>query len=263
MTDIKSKLKGSQGGSDFVKLPILKTYSVKEVNGEPMFLYWNKEKEENETTDNIFSKGIYIGGAMRLTAYDDNLGAKGGNFFSNYYFNRESVVLFKPGKTTTVACKGNMDEVEKWIASNTTSKIAKKKWCFFILTKNGLVEVQTNLSIAIDHIKKFKDPLTEKYCILTPAMFTPDTKDISNSCKQMLGKFATKNPPAYASLSVDEMISEDDFDNWGAVECIDTYNAWKKQISTTPDKTEHKEPDTEIPDDYLPPDMNPDYERIP
>lgn len=233
---IKEKLSASQGGNNqFVQLPLKYSFSMAEdEQSETAFKSWNKETEQNEFYYEPL-KGIYIGGAMKLSAYDDNLGSKGGNYFSSHYVNKENIVLFEPGKTIKRVCQGNMEEIEKWIATNTTSRAPRKKWCIFLLTEQGLVEVQTNITIAIDQLKKNKEAISERYVILVPTLYSPDN-DLSKSCKEMLGKFATKNPPKYASLSTGELITEMDFENWDTENVIETFKEWKKQkasIQTT------------------------------
>ncbi len=242
---IKGKLKSSQGSqSDYVKLPIVQIYKLKEHENEPVFSVYDKEE-----TKDVFSKepitGIYIGSAMKMSSFDDNIGKNGGQFFSSYYFNKERIVLFKPGKTLEKVITGTMEEVEAWIASNTTSGKPNKKRCFFVLTAEGLVEIQTNLSISIDQEKKNKEALSEKYIILTPATYSKTDKNVGIKTHEILGKLAVKNPPNYANITVGELISEEDFEKWGADEVIEAFAKWKEQNTKTPEKatiTQEEEP---------------------
>lgn len=243
----KDKLKASQGGSgNFVKLPIAVSFSLGEDGGGVYFKSYDTEKQENVFLDKPIT-GMYIGGAMKLSAYDDNIGSKGGNVFSAHYFTKENITLFKPGKTVEKVCVGNMDVIEKWIAENTTSRVAKKKWCFMILTKDGLIEVQTNMVIAIDQLKKNKEGISERYVTLTPTLYTPKT-DISKSAHDYLGKFAKKNPPKFAYLTLGAFISEDDFNNWNAEAAINAFTKYKAQQSK-PDKIE-VQPTADPPHDH-------------
>ena len=250
---IKDKLRGSQGSSsDYVKLPIVQIYKLKEVDKNPVFAVYDKEEKKD-----VFSKepitGIYIGSAMKMSSFDDNIGKNGGQFFSSYYFNKEKIVLFKPGKTLEKAIVGNMDEVEAWIANNTTSGKPNKKRCFFILTAEGLIEVQTNLSISIDQEKKYKDALSEKYIILIPAQYSKTDKNVGLKTHEILGKLAIKNPPCYACISVGELITEEDFETWGADEVIETFTKWKEQNTKTPEKVVPQNEDAPQENDAPPP----------
>lgn len=226
---IREKLGASQGGqTSFVKLPTVHSWSVAEdEDGNIVFKRWDKTLEKNILSEHPL-EGIYIGGAMKLSAFDDNLGSSGGNYFSSHYVNKENIVLFRPGKKIESVAKGNIEVIEKWIATNTTARSPRKKWCFFVLTEDGLIEIQSNITIAIDQLKRHKEAIKENYAHFTPSLYD-ETSDLTKSCKEMLGKFAKKNPPKYAYLQASELISIEDWEGWEAEETIKIFAEWKKQ----------------------------------
>lgn len=229
MSSIKDKLKASQGGGNALPtLNIVQRISLKEINGNVVFSRWDKDKKENVEVPSPI-QGILIGQAMEATSYSDNLGSKGGNYTSSYYFtNADNIALFAPtSKGYEVVCKGNMEAIEAYVKKESTGNL-KKRQVLFVLTEDGLVAVSTNLSIAIDQIRTHKDALTERYIVLEPDLFNEKDETISKKAKEYLGKFRTKNPPKFAAISVGELISENDFDVFGTTSVIEEYRAWKE-----------------------------------
>jgi len=217
MSTIKDALRTSQGsGNALPQLNIAKRISLKEIGGEVVFSYYDKEIKENVEYPSPIV-GILIGQAMEASSYSDNLGSKGGNYTSSYYFtNNDTIALFAhTPKGYEVVHKGNMEAIEAYIKKESTGNL-KKKQVLFILTAEGLIAVSTNLSIAIDQVRTNKEELSEKYLVLTPMLF------------EYLGKFRQKNPPKYAEISTGKFISELDFDKWGAPKMIAEYKAWKE-----------------------------------
>jgi len=230
MTSIKDRLSKSQGAGNAVpKLEIAARIKLKEdATGKATFVTWDNEKKEDTLIDPPI-KGILIGQAMEASSYSDNLGSKGGNYTSSYYFrNDESIALFAPSpKGYAIVAKGAMPVIEEYITKNSTS-ILKKRQVLFVLTEDGLVAVTTNLSIAIDQITAHKEELQEKYVLLNPQTFFEADTTISKKAKEYLGKFRQKNPPKYAAITVGDFISEEDFNNWKAESVIDEYMKWKE-----------------------------------
>lgn len=237
MSSYKEKLKASQGNSrEFTKLPIVESYQIKEHpdTKEPLFLRW--DKEAGEKGEHVYLKGsvegVMIGNAMRMYAFDDELGKNGGNYFSDYYFNKDEVTLFKPGDKIVKAVKGNLEEVIEWIAGNTTSRMAKKKVCIFLQTLDGLIEVQSNITIFIDQLKTCRrqaqsmDVFLERMMILTPSVWTPES-NVTKKAVDILGRFITKNPPKFADMVIGQPVPETWSEKLGEV--ADLFIKWKKE----------------------------------
>lgn len=229
----KAELQESQGqASAFPKLNIAYKIDLKESNGQAVFSTFNKDTKENNIVDSPI-QGIFIGAGMQMSSYSDNLGVRGGNYMSDYYFSNKNIVLFAPAsKGYEVVCKGSSDYVEAYINRKSTSN-PKKKQVLFILNESGLIAVITNLSIAIDQLTKNKEALGEKYIILSPQIFKESSQTISKKAKEYLGKFRTKNPPKYAEISVGEFITEKDWNDWNASEVIKQFKAFKEYKSGT------------------------------
>ncbi len=228
MSDFKNKLKQSQGGgSQYPKLPVVHTVELKEAGSDVEFQIYDKDqKVDVKYADEI--SGILIGTAMQVSSYSDNLGRNGGQYKSDFYVNNKNVVLFAPtANGYKVVSKGTMDEVEKYINENSTGT-AKKRQVIFVLTPAGLLAVVTNLSIAIDQIGKHRESLTENQIVLTAKLFDEKDESISKKAKEFLGKFRTKNPPKYASVSVGQPITEELWNELGADYTIEQFTSWKK-----------------------------------
>lgn len=229
MSNIKEKLKESQGGGNAApKLNLYQRIAIKDNNGIPCFTVYDKDQKANVIIEAPI-KGILIGQAMEASSYSDNLGSKGGNYTSSYYFtNNDKIALFAPtSKGYDVVCSGNMEEIEAFIKKESTGNL-KKKQVLFVLNENGLIAVTTNLSIAIDQIRTNKEALSECYIILNPQLFAEDDTTITKKAKEYLGKFRTKNPPKYAAITVGELITEDDFQKWNTDNAIAEYALWKE-----------------------------------
>lgn len=229
MTSIKEKLQSSQGSANNIpKLDILHRITLKENNGEVYFAVWDKAEKVNVQFP-VPIEGILIGQAMEAISYSDNLGSKGGNYTSSHYFtNNDAVALFAPSaKGYDVVHKGNMASIEAFVKENSTGNL-KKKQVLFVLTQEGLLAISTNLTIAIDQIKTNKEALSERYVILHPQLYNATDKTISARAKGFLGKLVKTNPPKFATISVGELISEEDFTDWKAEEMIANYSKWKE-----------------------------------
>lgn len=242
MADFRDKLKESQGqASTFVKLPIVRTYDMKLVDGTVVFQYWNKAEEKNEGIT-FPIEGMYIGSAMMFNIFDDNLGRDGGSYISSHYFDRNQVSIFKPEKGTYVRVyQGDLDGAEKF-AGNTTGKQLKKKMCLFVLNEAGLMEIRTNIAIAIENMGKIKDGLSSNYIVLTPELYSPTDTTIAKRVHEILGKLAKGNPPRFARVTLGEPLREEDFNDWGASELVDMYKAYKAQQMAAPKPKAQEQP---------------------
>lgn len=227
--DVKERLKASQGSNrESLKLNITRYLKMGlDEDKNSSFVSYDKDEKKNEHDTNSLT-GVYLGSCMKGSAYDDNLGSNGGQYQSDYHFNNEHIVLFKPTATKfEIAAKGTKDEVEAWAATNTTGGF-KRKLVLFIATPEGIVEVQTNMSIGFGQLKKFKNDLTDNMIVLTPQIYSENNKDIDAASKKILGKLAKKNPPCYASISIGDPIDEMVIDTFNLGEVIDEFIAWKE-----------------------------------
>lgn len=228
MFNPKEALSQSQGtGESFPKLNIVRRIDLKEHDGTPIFSMYDKESKTNVPV-NAPIKGILIGQAMQMSSYSDNLGSKGGNYQSDYYLNNDNITLFAPSaKGYGIVAKGTKEDVEAFITKESTG-LPKKKQILFVLTNIGLIAVATNLSISIDQINQLKDALKEKYIVLNPNIYNKDSKTISKRAKEYLGKFASKNPPKFAEITVGELITESDWEQWNAPATINEFFVWRE-----------------------------------
>jgi len=221
----KEKLKESQGDEkSFPKITTELNLILKENNGRPAFSFWDKDKEENVYSENPIS-GVLIGKCMVASIYDDALGMKGGTYRSTYYLtNKDEIALF--GNGGKIEVKGTIDELNAF-ANECTGNLSKKQ-VLFVMTTNGLIGVTTNITLAIGQFNSFdKDIFSEKEIVLTPKIYDPNDDSITPKTKKFLGKFASINPPKYASISVGKDIEGVD----GLEDAIDMFIEWKKYIS--------------------------------
>jgi hypothetical protein len=249
MSNFKDKLKESQGSnSNFPKMQIVSVIEMKEddLTKLPIFARYDKVAEVYVEVPAPI-KGIYIGSAIQMSSYSDNLGSKGGNYKSDYYFDNKKITLFAPqAKGYEKVAQGTKEEVSAYIDKNSTSK-AKVRAVMFIATEGGLVAVITNMTIAIDQTNKVKELLSEKVIILNPAKFFEADETISKKAKEYLGKFREKNPPKYAKVVVGEDITQELFDSLNADKHIEDFKKFKEfktgsaEVKPTEIATVHEE----------------------
>lgn len=228
----KEQLKQSQGQSrNFIDLPLTAVYKIGEHDGSAAFIRYDKETKENiALLESI--EGVMIGGAMKLFAFDDGLGSKGGNYFSDYYFDKNTVKILKPGERVEIVYKGDLEGATNWIASNTTSRVPKKRWCIFLFTSSGLVEVQTNMTIYFDQVKRLKqeqknpDIFLDNVIRLEAKEYSGED-NISKKALSILGKFIKKNPPKYADITLGDTIDPELGEQ--LIDVSQTFVEWKKQ----------------------------------
>lgn len=229
MTNYRDKLKESQGeGSDIPRLDVDLHLEMKQSpNGKSSFRWWDGEKKQAMHSTKPIT-GILIGAAMVAEGFSRDLGNKGGTYKTSFYFTKkDSVALFGDGR---VAAKGTMEEIENWVSMNTSEKKLSKKRVLFIKTKQGFVAIATNLSLAIDNIKKFDRETFLDYAItLTPQLYAPDDTAISQNChEKYLGPLAATNPPTFAVISKGEAITDEMAAELNIEPFIDMYKAFKK-----------------------------------
>lgn len=242
----KDKLKKSQRGNfnDAPKLTIAYNFDIKEhpTNGKICFSFWDKAEEEEEKTQKFSSKsitGIFLGAALKLTAFSQELGKNGGTYYTSIYFkNTDIVTLFAPGNDGKSIKKfsGNIEAVKSFLVNSRCQP--KVHRCLYMLTKNGLAKIETNVTIAIDQLNKIEKELTEKKITLTPMLFDPESKTISKRGKEFLSKLAIKNPPKYAEITLGSEITDQEAEEWGIEAAIDEFVAWKEYKETSGNATD-------------------------
>jgi hypothetical protein len=229
MSNWRDNLKNAQSaGSKIPRLDIVKTLSMSETDGKEIaFSYWDKEAEENKYIKTPIT-GVFIGKALRCSVFDDNYGKKGAYYSSALYLSNSRIAMFSPSKDLFV---GSKDDVEKWLIEKGVGDSLKVKMCLLIATKSGLIEVRTNTSIAIDQFNAFgQDVFLDNKVILTPSLYVESDPMISKKAKNYLGKFASKNPPKYASISIGDKITDDDVVAYNVDKHAEDYILWKEFI---------------------------------
>lgn len=244
----KERLKESQGGmGDIPKLNIVYNFDVREnpLNKAEVVFTWY-EKKEGDTEGSLKTtkkpiEGIFIGAAMRMDAFSPDLGKKGGNYFTSIYFkNSDIVVLMQPGPMgrpekvkdrSGKEVKGNIAEIESFLGS--VKCTPKKHRVLYVLTSAGLVKVETNVSISIDHMKRIDKQLTDNKIKLVPKLYSIGDSEISEKTKEILSAFAAKNPPKYAAISLGGEITDEEAEEWKLIEVLDEFMVWKKWKEST------------------------------
>jgi hypothetical protein len=234
MTDRRQRMKAAQGsGQDFIKLDIARRYDIKDEGGVIAFRTYDKEEGKSSFSTKPI-RGVLLGSANIMTAFDDDLGSKGGTYTSTPYFtNSDNIAIMAGDKGGYKAYfRGTVADAELWINANTTSQRATKRKVLYLLNMQGIVSIETNMTIAIDQMGQMRDSLLDNFVKLTPAIYNPDEPDISKRAQEFLGKFAKKNPPKYAKIELDKPISDE---AWAALNgdgVLDQFLAWQKSIKT-------------------------------
>lgn len=226
----KDRLQNAQGTKDAApKLGVVMHLEIKKNENKdnaPGFVYSKKNETTGDWENKFIHKpisGIYLGHAMRLTIFDDELGKNGGSYNSDYYWDSKNIKLFNP-IDKKVEVQGDMEEIVKFAARCTGN--ASKKQVIFLLTKQGIITITTNLSIAIDQLGNIsKDDKVSKMITLTPSLFS-DESAVSNRAKGFLGKFVKKNPPLFADIKVGKEITDEDADIYRIEHYLDIFTTW-------------------------------------
>lgn len=243
----KDSLKKSQNQSgERPRLDLTYIFETKgDDGGTPCFRYWDKEACENKYIHNPIN-GIFIGSAMKLSIFDDS-DSKGMSYNSDYYFSNNKIALFNPfSKDRRPVVSGTKEDIEKF-AADLTGNIKKCK-TIFLYTKQGLVEISTNLTIAIDQLSVDTNTFLDNEIILTPALYDPEDETISAGAKKWLGKFAPKNPPKYANITIGDHITltpEEEKILVGIVENFDKWCEFKKSFTSKTDANVENKPEPE------------------
>ena len=229
MSSFRDRLKQGQGTqNESPKLGAKYHFEMKKNearNNEVGFAYSVKGEDGKYTTKFMHKpiEGIFLGTAMRLFAYSDDLGKSGGTYKSDYYWNSKHIKVYDP-VSRKVAVEGAMEDVEKFCATAAEGKPSKRQ-VIFMITKQGIITVTTNLSIAIDQLGGIKRELLDKKLVLTPELFS-ETSNVSSNAQSYLGKFIKKNPPLFANATLGGEISDKDVVDYDAEVHLDNYKTW-------------------------------------
>lgn len=230
----KDKLKqAQQTGIDRPKIELSYFFRMKEdEKGRVAFNYYDKDKDKEK--DVFIVKplmGMHIGTAMTMEAYSDDLGSKGGTYRSTYYFNKSHKMgVLAPTKGGFgIVHQGTAEEIESFMQQKSGGAVHKRAVLFILTQKGDLIGVQTNLAIAIDQLKKVKDKTLDYMITLTPSLYGKDA-NVTANCDKILGKFAAKNPPKYADISVGDAIDEAWVDSIDGETFIDMFTEYKKYV---------------------------------
>lgn len=242
----KDRLKQSQRGNfnEAPKLTIVYNFDVKEnpKNNKVCFSFWDKSEDEEVKTQKFSSRditGIFLGAALKMTAFSSELGKNGGTYFTSIYFkNSDIITLFAPGADGKSIKKfsGNIEAVKSFLVNSRCQP--KVHRCLYLLTNLGLVKVETNVTIAIDQMNRVEKELSDRLMVLTPMLYDPDGKTISKRGKDYLSKLAVKNPPKYAEISLGSEITDQQAEEWGLEAAIDEFMAWKEFKEKTGNATD-------------------------
>lgn len=222
MSNWKDKVK-SLGRKSSPKLEIARRVSVKMNDGVPMFVEYDKDSKTNVWSSDAM-EGVLLGNCMIMEAFSDTLGRNGGTYRSDYFFRKDRVVLYGNGEKVVA---GTADEIDAWVAKNTSEKGAKKRMVMFVLTKEGVVAITTNMTLGIDSVNGVGDKAQSNFVMVIPKVFSNSDKGIGRKAKEVLGKLAAKNPPAYASLEVGHEISDDFANKTNLGDVIDQFVEWR------------------------------------
>jgi hypothetical protein len=237
MGQLQDRLKKAQRGNagNAPRLNIVKQLEIRVNDGKPAFHWYNPETKEDEyTTESI--GGVFINAAIKITAFDRYLLAKGGTCFTSLYFsNADNVVLFEPTATGVKKVMTGTPIAIKEKLATIPGVQAKVSRILFILNESGLLAIKTNISIAIDQMKKYETDLGEKMIILTPTEYDINDPDISKVCKEKhLGALAATNKPKYAKITMGDALDEDILESLNVIDVIDNFTAWREYKGINP-----------------------------
>jgi hypothetical protein len=248
MSNWKDKVK-TLGRKSAPKIEIASRVSVKMHDGKPMFVKYDKENKTNEYSDTPI-EGVLLGNCMIMEAFSDTLGRNGGTYRSDYFFKKDRVTMYGNGEKVFA---GTADEVDAWVAKNTSEKGAKKRMVMFVLTKNGIVAITTNMTLGIDSINGVGEKSQSNFVMVIPKLFSNSDKSVGRKAKEVLGKLAAKNPPSYASLSVGDEITDGFANATNLGDVIDQFVEWRNYKLSA---TKQSEPDQEEPTPTVVEDTN-------
>ena len=241
MSTAKERLKDSQRGqgSNIPRLNIVKQLEIRDYEGKPAFHWFDtstKPGTDVYTTESF--GGVYVNSAQRITAFDRNLGVKGGSYFSTYYFSNQDIVVLMAQNVRGGVDKimsGTPVAIKEYIVSHFPGVQPKVSKILFVLNTDGLYAIKTNISLAIDQFNRLQDEFGERMMILTPTEYDPADADISKMCKEKhLGPLADKNRPKYAKITLGPEISDEMLEELGIDDVLANFKAWREYKGTNP-----------------------------
>jgi len=225
--DLKQAQSGGEGGS-YPKLNISTYLDVKESGSGTAFKYYVKEEKINKYIKAPIS-GVLIGKGFKCSAFDDNYGANGGTFKSSMYLSNKNITMFSPSGKDRMT--GSKEDISNWLISQKIGDKVSVKMCLLVATRRGLIEIQTNASIAIDQLNNdIGEASFDHMMSFTPTVYSPETPGLKKA-KEHLGKFAATNPPKYASMAIGELITDAYAEEVNIEKFAKEFEVWKKFVT--------------------------------
>lgn len=192
--------------------------------GQIAFSYWDKEAKLKKFSTNKM-EGALIGSAMKLSAYDASIGKNGGTITSSTFFNyKDKGVAFSEGSKII---EGVMADVKAFILQQSGG--CKTLRVYYVLTQKGVYEIATNISFSILETSRLEpNVFASNMAVLTPTEYNPDDPQFDKTFQKILGPFASKNRPKYASISPSMPITDAFAEATQLEMYIDKYNEWKE-----------------------------------
>lgn len=235
----KDNMKEAQGDSakQAPKLHVDHYLQLKNIDNKPSFVMF-VDGERKATSKPI--EGAIVGIFLRMSAFDDNLGSKGGTYRSTLYNRKaDNIAIFDINGRKTFG--GTAEEGEKWLAENSTEGRAKKDQVLLITNDNGVYSVENNLTLGIDSLNLSKAYRYDHTIKFVPTLYSPDDTEISERAKQYLGKFAKNNPPTFVKFYKGKEITDDMAEKWGLEDKLETVKAMKEYMADTPETSNEEE----------------------
>lgn len=224
----------SGGQGEIPRLPIDIRLTMKEnpTTGKPSFALWDKENKVDKFGANPL-KGLLIGFAMIMRAFDETLGKFGLTITSAPYVSKDNIVIFDP-QTNKKLAQGTKEEITLTIAAKYPHAdkpgvgVLLYLYTFPAKGQPGkLYEIATNSTLAFDGMKQHQKDLVDNYTILIPTLYDTADLTITGKAHEGLGKFAKKNPPKYAKITIGERIPDELYDTKEVSEILDAWDTWK------------------------------------
>lgn len=235
----KDLLNQSQGQSKSFATFQRTRVSIKDIDKKYFFTTYNKETKSHDTLK--APQGVFMGTAMAFDCFDPGFPPKGGTYRSAPYFSKkDTITLFDP--TGKVAKRGSYEEIEKHLNDNHVP--VKKKMLIYLATEDGVLEIESNISVTIDLTSQHRDKLKTNIVKLTPTLLDVKGGDVSKKTVDILGKLAMRNPPKYAKFEFGPEITDSYANSIGLEDKLKSFIAWKSD--TNPVKDEPAKVETKI-----------------
>lgn len=218
-------------GSDKQKVPSPFSKKIKLVkeNNVAKFQYYDKETTSNKILEETTLDGVIIDNAMQLSVFDPSFGGNGGEWYSKFYFSKESVVLFNPkGKMEK---EGTMADIEKFITEKGMGKPKKRVHLFFLTEKYGLLDIASHAGLTFSMLEKVKN-YKKQIISLKASVYNKLDPDISKKTVDSMGSLANANPPLYVKLTpVSENITTSFIEKSDILNKLKNYIDYKNSLS--------------------------------